>query len=65
VDFKKCLESKTGYNIVAIFIDCLGKRPILVPVRNTVTIHDLAQIFIIHIIRHVGLPDLITSNRGL
>jgi hypothetical protein len=50
---------------VAIFIDRLGKRPILVPVRDTVTTRDLAQIFIIYIIRHVGLPDLITSNRGL
>jgi hypothetical protein len=65
VDFKKCLESKTGYNIVAIFVDCLGKRPILVPVRDTVTTRDLAQIFITHVIRHVGLPDLITSNKGL
>jgi hypothetical protein len=65
VDFKKYPESKTRYNIVAIFVDRLGKRPILDPVRNTVTTRDLAQIFITHVIRHVGLPDLITSNRGL
>jgi hypothetical protein len=65
VDFKKCLKSKTGYNIVAIFIDCLGKRPILVPVYNTITTRDLAQIFITHVIRYVSLPDLITSNKGL
>jgi hypothetical protein len=65
VDFKKCLESKTGYNIVAIFVDRLGKRPILVPVRDAVTARDLAQIFITHVMRHVGLPNLITSNKGL
>jgi hypothetical protein len=65
VDFKKCPESKTGYNIVVIFIDRLGKRPILVPVRDTVTTRDLAQIFITHVMCHVGLPNLITSNRGL
>jgi hypothetical protein len=65
VDFKKCLESKTGYNIVVIFVDCLGKRLILVPIRDTIITRDLAQIFITHVMRHVGLPDLITSNRGL
>jgi hypothetical protein len=42
VDFKKCLESKTRYNIVAIFVDRLGKRPILVPIRDTIITHDLA-----------------------
>jgi hypothetical protein len=65
VDFKKCLKSKTGYNIVVIFVDCLRKCPILVLIHNTITIRDLAQIFITHVIRHVGLPDLITSNKGL
>jgi len=65
VDFKKCLESKTGYNIVVIFVDCLRKRLILVLVHNTITTHDLAQIFIIHIMRYVSLPNLITSNKGL
>jgi hypothetical protein len=50
---------------VAIFVDRLGKRLILVPIRNTITTRDLAQIFITHIIRHVGLPDLITFNKGL
>jgi hypothetical protein len=64
VDFKKCPESKTGYNMVAIFVDRLGKRPISVPVRDTVTARDLAQIFITHVMRHVGLPDSITSDRG-
>ena len=51
--------------MVAIFVDRLGKRLILVLVRDTVTTQDLAQIFITHVIRHVGLPDLITLDRGL
>jgi hypothetical protein len=50
---------------VAIFVDRLGKRLILVPIRDIVTIRDLAQIFIIYIIRHVGLPDSITLDKGL
>jgi hypothetical protein len=50
---------------VAIFIDRLGKRLILVPVRNIVTTRDLAQIFIIYIIRYISLPNLITLDKGL
>ena len=50
--------------MVAIFVDRLGKRLISVPVRDTVTARDLAQIFITHVMRHVGLPDSITSDRG-
>ena len=51
--------------MVAIFVDRLGKRLISVPIRDTVTTRDLAQTFITHVIRHVGLPDSITLDRGL
>jgi hypothetical protein len=32
VDFKKCPKSRSGHNMVAIFVDRLGKRPISIPV---------------------------------
>ncbi|PMD60568.1 uncharacterized protein K444DRAFT_528188, partial [Hyaloscypha bicolor E] len=31
VDFKKYLENKNKYNIIVIFINYLGKRPIIIP----------------------------------
>ncbi len=37
VDFKHCPKSKAGNNIIALFVDRLGKRPITIPVRNTIT----------------------------
>ncbi len=37
VDFKYCLESKAGNNIITLFVNRLGKRPIIIPVRNTIT----------------------------
>ena len=64
VDFKKCPESKSNYNMVAIFVDRLSKRPITVPVRDTITARELVPIFLTHVARHVGLPDSITSDRG-
>ncbi len=62
VDFKKCPESRVGYNIVAIFVDCLGKRLVSILVRNTITAKQLVPLFLIHIIRHVGIPDSITLD---
>jgi transposase InsO family protein len=64
VDFKKCPESKDGHNMVVIFVDRLGKRPISVPVRDTITARGLAPIFLTQVVRHVGIPDSIISDRG-
>ncbi len=36
VDFKYCPESKAGNNIITLFVNCLGKRPIIIPVYNTI-----------------------------
>jgi hypothetical protein len=64
VDFKKCPESCTGHNMVAIFVDRLGKRPITIPVRDTITAKQLVPLFLTYVVRHVGLPDSIVSDRG-
>ncbi len=37
VDFKYYSESKAGNNIIALFVDCLEKRLIIIPVRDTIT----------------------------
>ena len=64
VDFKKCPESKSGHNIVAIFVNCLGKRPISIPVYDTVTAWKLASLFLMHVMQHVDVPKSIVSDRG-
>ena len=65
VDFKKCPVSRSGYNMVAIFVDRLSKRPIIVPVKDTITAKELVPLFLLHVLRHVGLPDSITLDCGL
>jgi transposase InsO family protein len=64
VDFKKCPESRNKHNMVAIFVDRLGKRPITIPVRDTVTAKELAPLFLTHVVRQVGIPETIVSDRG-
>ncbi len=64
VDFKHCPESKVGNNIIALFVDCLGKRLITIPVRDTVTAKQLAPLFLLYIVRYVGIPNIIVSDRS-
>jgi hypothetical protein len=64
VDFKHCPESKAGNNMIALFVDRLGKRPITIPVRDTITAKQLVPLFLLHVVRHVGIPETIVSDRG-
>lgn len=50
--------------MVVIFVDRLGKRPITIPVRDTITAKGLAPLFLEHVVRHVGVPETIVSDRG-
>jgi transposase InsO family protein len=50
--------------MVAIFVDRLGKRPITIPIQDTITARELAPLFLLHVIRHVGIPETIVSDRG-
>ncbi len=65
VDFKKCSKSKAGYNIVAIFVDYLGKRPVSILVRNTIIVKQLVPLFLTHIVQYISILDSITSDQGL
>ena len=64
VDFKKCPKSKASYNIVAIFVDKLGKQLITILVQDTVTARELAPLFLLHVVRHVSILETIISDRG-
>ena len=50
------------YNIVVIFVDRLGKQLITVLVRDIIIAKELVPIFLIYIVWHIGLLDLITSD---
>jgi hypothetical protein len=64
MDFKKCSKSKRGHNMVAIFVDRLSKHFVTIPVWDTIMMHELTPLFLIHIVQHVGVLESIVSDRG-
>lgn len=64
MDFKEFPTSKNGYNMIVVFVDRLGKRPISIPCHKTVTAKDMARMFIMYVYRTYGPPDSIVSDRG-
>jgi hypothetical protein len=65
MDFKSCPESKSGHNIITIFIDCLSKYPITIPVRDIIIAKQLVPLFLLYIVYQVGIPETIILDRGL
>jgi hypothetical protein len=63
VDFKSCPESKSGHNMVTIFVDRLSKRPITIPVRDMIIAKQLVPLFLLHVIRQVSIPETIILDR--
>ena len=51
--------------MVAIFIDRLGKRPITIPVHDTITAKELVPLFLLYVVRYIGVPDSIVLDRSL
>lgn len=64
MDFKKMPEDKEGFNMVVVFIDRLSKKAVTIPCKITVNAKNLAEIYLIHCFRHVGIPESIVSDRG-
>jgi transposase InsO family protein len=55
---------KAGMNIVCVFVDRLGKRPISVPCNKEVDARVLAQLYLVHIHRYYGPATTIVSDHG-
>ena len=50
--------------MVVIFVDRLSKHPITILVRDTITTKELVLLFLEHVIRYIGVPEMIVSNRS-
>lgn len=64
MDFRSFPKDKRGFDTVFVVVDRLTKRPISIPCHKTTTAKQMAQLFVDHILRWVGLPDTIVSDRG-
>ena len=64
VDFKEMPPDKEGMNIVCVFIDRLGKRPISIPCNKSVDTRTLAQLYLVHVYKYYGPATTVVSDRG-
>src|SRR6266481_3189632 len=64
MDFIKQLLSSSGYMSILVIIDCLSKQSLFIPTHDTITSHDLAQCFILHVFSKHGVPSHVTSDHG-
>ena len=62
MDFKLFLKDKYGYDIAFIVVNQLSKQAISLPYVKTITVKDMAHIYINNIYRIHGTPKLVISN---
>ena len=65
MDFIVGLPLVDGYDSVCVSVDRLTKEQHLTACHSTITSEGLADLFIRDIFRLHGLPDSVTSDRGV
>jgi transposase InsO family protein len=55
---------KEGMNMVCVFVDRLGKRPVSIPCNKEIDAQALAQLYLVHIHKYYGPATTIVSDRG-
>jgi hypothetical protein len=64
VDFKSFPRDSHGYDMIAVFVDRLGKRPISIPCYRTIDAPELARLYVIHVYKYYGPATTVVSDRG-
>jgi len=64
MDFKLFPKDKHGYDMAFVVVDRLNKQAVSLPCFKTITVKDIARIYIDNIYRIYSAPKLIISNRG-
>ena len=63
-DLVAYLPESKGKTAIAIFVDCLSKMVYFSPCTMEISVEKCAQLFIDHVFKHHGLPEVIISDRG-
>jgi transposase InsO family protein len=64
MDYHSFPKDKHGYDSVLVVVDWLSKRAVLMPYYKTTSVREMARLFIEHIYRWKGPPDIIVSDQG-
>ena len=64
MDFMSYPPNRTGYDTVFVVIDYFSKISVSIPCHKSITAQDLAELWVKHLYRRTGPPDIIISDRG-
>ena len=64
MDFVTGLPWSDGHDAIWVVVDRLTNMRHLVPCRSDTAAPDLADLFLVHVFKHHGLPNTIVSDRG-
>jgi hypothetical protein len=63
MDFVGPLPSSNGYKHIMVIMDRFSAAIILVPLKDTFSARDVADVFLVHVYARYGLPKSIVSDR--
>ena len=64
MDFIEKLPSSSSFNTILVIVDHLSKQAIFVSTHNTITLAELAYLFVIYVFSKHGVPFNVTSDYG-
>ena len=62
IDFIEKLPFSSSYNTILVIINQLSKQAIFVLIANTIILHELAKLFVIHVFFKYRISSHITSD---
>src|SRR6266704_2612989 len=65
MDFIEQLPSSSSFTSILVVMDHLSKQCIFIPTHDTITLPELAKLFLLNVFSKHGVPLHITSDRGL
>ena len=64
MDFIEHLPPSSGFIAILVVVDRFTKQSLFIPTTDTITLQELAQLFILHVFSKHGIPSHITLDRG-
>ena len=64
MDFIEQLPVSSGFTAILVVVDRLSKQALFIPTHDTITLPELAQLFLLHVFSKHGVPAHVTSDRG-
>ena len=62
MDFIEQLLKLSGFTAILVVVDHLTKQGIFIPTHNTISLADLAKLFVLHVFSKHSIPSHVTSD---